>query len=252
MTADLGPLPDERRREPASRLASARVATNRWVAATGAHVLVVDPRAGSELARDLAADGIHATIVDSTVDALVEYGRNRSGVVVVAPDAVGVPTTAFVEKVCEYGSPYVIAAVDPADRSGAGPILCAGARAVVLRPYGAPALRELWHDSPFEVDGLARVAFGSIHLDARAYTVVVDGVRLPDLPLKEFELLRALLGRAPEVLEDDELRAALWGSDGSRPSDNTIAVRVGRLRHRLDDAAVIRRVRGRGYALDLG
>ena len=37
------------------------------------------------------------------------------------------------------------------------------------------------------------VSFGPIELDARTFTVRVRGERIQDLPLKEFELLRALM-----------------------------------------------------------
>ena len=79
--------------------------------------------------------------------------------------------------------------------------------------------------------------------------MLINGERIGDLPLKEFELLRALMLRAPEIVTDDELREALWGSEGLRPSGNTIAMHVTRLRHRLGDVADVRRIRGRGYSL---
>jgi two-component system, OmpR family, response regulator len=55
--------------------------------------------------------------------------------------------------------------------------------------------------------------------------------------------------RAPGVVTDTELRDALWGSEGVRPGGNTIAMHATRLRRRLGDAADVRRIRGRGYAL---
>ncbi|UMG91096.1 helix-turn-helix domain-containing protein [Nocardioides sp. TF02-7] len=50
-------------------------------------------------------------------------------------------------------------------------------------------------------------------------------------------------------MTDEELREELWGVAGRRPAGNTIAMHVTRLRARLGDAAVVRRIRGRGYAL---
>ena len=37
-----------------------------------------------------------------------------------------------------------------------------------------------------------RITYRPIELDALAYTVRIDGERIADLPLKEFELLRTL------------------------------------------------------------
>jgi len=95
------------------------------------------------------------------------------------------------------------------------------------------------------------VVVGPIELDATAYSVRVDGERIADLPLKEFELLRTLMLRAPGVVTDEELRAALWGGTAGWRSGNTIAMHVTRLRARLGDVATIRRIRGRGYSLTL-
>ena len=77
------------------------------------------------------------------------------------------------------------------------------------------------------------------------------GERIQDLPLKEFELLRALMFHAPEIMSNDELRVSLWGTEGTQILDNTLAVHVARLRNRLQGIARIRRIRGRGYALTL-
>ena len=71
----------------------------------------------------------------------------------------------------------------------------------------------------------------------RAYAVRVNGERIADLPLKEFEVLRTLMYHAPEVLSDGELRAAVWGAQAEGPPANTIAVHVGRLRNRLQGVA---------------
>ena len=127
--------------------------------------------------------------------------------------------------------------------------MLAGASAVVARPYSAAHLWELLSHSPRSLDEHARLTVGPIELDAVAYRVLVDGERIADLPLKEFELLRALMLRAPGVVTDDELREALWGAEGVQPGGNTIAMHATRLRHRLGAAAAVRRIRGRGYSL---
>ena len=58
-------------------------------------------------------------------------------------------------------------------------------------------------------------------------------------------LLNALL-----LVATAAIGLTLWGSGATRPSGNTIAMHVTRLRARLGPAVVVRRVRGRGYALD--
>ncbi len=141
--------------------------------------------------------------------------------------------------------------MDPGPQAGLGALMLAGVRAAVERPYAASTIWDLLQGSAHALDDYACVTFGPIELDARAYTVRLHGQRIPDLPLKEFEMLRALLYRAPEVLTNEELRASVWHSEGALPRNNTLAVFAGRLRTRLQGVATIRRVRGRGYSLTL-
>lgn len=256
MTAELGTrFKGDALAEQAQRHLNARASSMHWTEATGAQLLVVDPRDDeTELARAMAARGVHVTWVPSTLDGLIEFGRVTPNAVIVAPEATGIPATEFVGKIRERGSTLVIAslaAADVEDAERAGRMILAGAGAVVTRPYSFDALWDVLQRYNHILDDHARVTFGPIELDARAYTVRVHGERIPDLPLKEFELLRTLMYRAPEVLTDEELRASLWGSERGGPTDNTIAVHAARLRHRLHEVARVRRVRGRGYSLTL-
>ncbi|MGB0099580.1 MAG: winged helix-turn-helix domain-containing protein [Nocardioides sp.] len=230
----------------------ARAHAEHWAEATRAHVLVVDPLGDrARLCQDLSARGIHVTWVGSTLDGLIEFGRINPNAVVVAPDAHGIPADVFVAKLCERDSAFVIAAVDETGAADAGRLMFAGAGAAVTRPYTAKMIWDVLKRSSRAWDDHARVEFGPIELDARAYTVRIDGERIADLPLKEFELLRTLMRRAPEVLSDESLRASLWGRGDGGPTDNTIAVHAARLRGRLQGVAHVRRIRGRGYSLTL-
>ena len=236
-----------------TRETAVRTYLHRWAETAGAHLLVVDP--GSEsggLSDAMAARGVHVTWTRSTVDGLIEFGRLDPQAVVVAPDTPGLPAEDFVAAVMRHGTPYVVAALEHARAGEVAAVMLAGASAVVTRPYSAVQLWELLNRSPRALDEHAKVAVGVIELDASAYTVAIAGCRIADLPLKEFELLRTLMLRAPGVVTDDELRTALWGSNASRPSGNTIAMHVTRLRNRLGDAADVRRIRGRGYSLTAG
>jgi DNA-binding response OmpR family regulator len=233
-----------------ARTASARASARRWTEVTGAHVLAVDPVVDEQFRLDMTSRGVHVTSVASTVDGLVEFGRTAPYAILVAPSTPGIPPCQFIHKVREYASPVIIAVRDPGDVSAAGELLLAGATAAVTRPYTAAGLWETLEGAAAPVNH-ARVEFGPIELDALAYTVRIHGERIADLPLKEFELLLALMLRAPEVLNNEELRTALWGSGAHRPSNNTISAHVGRLRTRLDGIADIRRIYGRGYSLTL-
>jgi DNA-binding response OmpR family regulator len=231
--------------------ALARVHTRRWVEATGAHLLVVDPAVeGDHFGAFMASRGVHVTMAASTLDGLVEFGRIHAAAVVVAPDAAGLGLVEFVETIRRFGTPYVIAVVDPA-RGDDGIEWLPDDCGVVERPYDPVSVWHLLESSGHAMDEHLTVAFGPIALDSRTFTVRVRGERIHDLPLKEFELLGALMQRAPEIMSNDELRVSLWGPEGTQILDNTLAVHVARLRNRLQGIARIRRIRGRGYALTL-
>lgn len=233
-----------------SRETTVRAYLHRWAETAGAQLLVVDPgRDDAGLTDGMAGRGVHVTWVSSTVDGLVEFGRLDPHAVVVSPEAPGLPAADFVTAIRRHGSPYVVAALEHHSAADVGMLMLAGASAVVARPYSADHLWELLSHSPRSIAEHARVVVGRIELDASSYTVLIDGRRIADLPLKEFELLRTLMLRAPGVVTDDELREALWGPVGRRPRGNTIAMHVTRLRHRLGDVADVRRIRGRGYSL---
>ena len=222
--------------------------SRRWAEATGAQLLVVDPLADKEPLTDAMADrGVHLVWVDSTVDGLVEFGRVHPNAVVVDPRAPGIPAAEFVSVIRRHGAAYVVAVLERSEPERAGELLRAGVSALMPTAYTAHHLWEALTASPEPLSERAHLGVGPIELDADAYTVSIDGVRLKDLPLKEFELLRELMRRAPRVVTDEELRAALWGAGAA--TGNTIAMHVTRLRARLGTAATVRRIRGRGYAL---
>lgn len=250
MSVEHGSLPSAPVPSPA-RTAAARASSRRWTETTGAHVLVVDPVADEQFQLDMASRGVHVTTVASTLDALVEFGRTAPYAILIAPSTPGISPCQFIRKVREHASPVIIALRDPGDVAAAGELLLAGASAAVTRPYSASSLWNTLQQAAAALVDRARVSFGPIELDARAYAVHIHGERIADLPLKEFELLRTLMLRAPEVLNNEELRIALWGTDAGRHSDNTISAHVGRLRVRLHGIAEIRRIYGRGYSLTL-
>jgi DNA-binding response OmpR family regulator len=214
------------------------------------HVMVVDPAVdGRALRLTLESRGVRVTHVASTVDGLVEFGRTLPVAVVVAPDTPGITPASFVQAIRRHGSPFVVAVLSLDHRDDVGELMLAGSSAVIERPYDGNAVWDLLRRSHPALEDQALLSLGPLELDTRAYAVRVRGARMRDLPLKEFELLRTLMVRAPEVVSNDDIRAAVWGAEGEQIPDNTLAVHVARLRARLQGIATIRRLRGRGYAL---
>jgi two-component system response regulator AdeR len=126
-----------------------------------------------------------------------------------------------------------------------------GADDYVRKPF-SPAvvvtrLRAVLRRSGAAPDSVLRGARVEIDLERRR--AIADGAELADLRPKEFELLCALARRPGKVFTKAELQEALYGWDGfvgSRAVDQQVA----NLRARLPDPALIRTVRGVGYALE--
>jgi DNA-binding response OmpR family regulator len=225
---------------------------DRWTQTNGAPLLVIDPMGeDDDLRGGMAARGVHVTWARSALDGLVEFGRTDPRAVIVSPYLSDLPAVDLIAAIRRHSPVTVIVAL-PADADAdAGPLVLAGARAVLKLPYAAGSVWAVLHELEPSLDDHARLGYGRIELDASAYTVRVDGRRIPDPPPREFELLRALLIRAPEIVSDDALAVAMWGSNRGGGRDNTMSVHVGRLRARLEGVADIRRIRGRGYSLTL-
>jgi len=90
---------------------------------------------------------------------------------------------------------------------------------------------------------------GDVRLDPERHEVFVRGERV-NLPLKEFELLQALLDNAGRVITRDALIDRVWGSDYVGDT-KTLDVHVKRLRAKVEaDPTAPRRIvtiRGLGY-----
>lgn len=103
---------------------------------------------------------------------------------------------------------------------------------------------------PVATDEVLRA--GDVTLDPSRHEVVVRG-RAVELPLREFQLLRELLGRAGRVVTREELLDRVWGLDYDG-DPRIVATLIGRLRARIEpdpDAPTrIVTVRGVGYRFD--
>ncbi len=100
------------------------------------------------------------------------------------------------------------------------------------------------------VGGLAApVVVGAVRIDPARHEVAVDGQQV-DLPLKEFQLLEALMSRAGRVVVRDQLIDEVWGHDYVGDT-KTLDVHIKRLRSKIEaDPSTPERIvtiRGLGY-----
>lgn len=88
-----------------------------------------------------------------------------------------------------------------------------------------------------------------VRLDLERHELQVDGAVVP-VPLKEFELLEALMSRAGRVLTRDQLIDRVWGDDYVGDT-KTLDVHIKRLRARIEpdpaNPTCITTIRGVGY-----
>lgn len=217
----------------------------------GIQLLIVDP---NEHSRDsvvsrLGAEGVNVTWCKQAVDALVEFGRLDPDAVIVAPALETIDAHDFVTAVRRHDARLILVGVDAEAAESAGALFLAGATAAVRRPYDSDEVMERLVAYTRDLDTRARINFGDIELDPRAFEVRVAGRPIEGLPLKEFELLRVLMLNTNNVVATDTIREALWGTTIDAPSSNAVAVHAARLRTRLAGHARLTRVRGRGYRL---
>jgi DNA-binding response OmpR family regulator len=109
-------------------------------------------------------------------------------------------------------------------------------------------LRRVDYDRARESDDL--LSHGSLVVDVRARTVVVDGETITLQP-KEFDLLVYFMRNPGIVLTRDRLLSGVWGHEFV--GERTVDVHVRRVRAKLESVKVgdpIRTVHGVGYAFD--
>jgi two-component system, OmpR family, response regulator len=94
------------------------------------------------------------------------------------------------------------------------------------------------------------VEAGKLALDPGTRTATLGG-RAIELTAREFEVLELLARHAGEVVTRRQLLEEIW-HDEYDGSPNVVDVYVGYLRRKLDDAQLIRTVRGVGFVLESG
>jgi DNA-binding response OmpR family regulator len=130
--------------------------------------------------------------------------------------------------------------------------LDAGADDYLVKPFALAELiarvRALARRGPMLRD--RTLFFGSVQVDLERRCVSVGGRNLP-LTAKEIAIVELLATRRG-VVTREALMESVWG-DVSEASRASLDVFIGRIRRKLDGhGAVLRTIRGLGYALESG
>lgn len=226
-------------------------------------VLLVEPESeqSHQLVLSLSGHDVDITVCVDGAEALLRVGMARPDTLVTsaAPPEVDLETLVRVTR--RATDIPILIGVGPDDSQRAMRALAAGATACVNRPYRIPELAALLRCSLPGADGASverlpgsavPLRSGALELDALGHRLFVDGSPV-DLALREFGIMDFLLRRSGRVVSREELWTAVWRKP-LPPVNNTIAVHIRRLRHKLGDSEArprfIHTVRGIGYRLD--
>lgn len=124
-----------------------------------------------------------------------------------------------------------------------------GADDYIIKPFAFDELLARIDAVVRRRQSLTPIEYGDLRLDLARRSVTRAG-RSIDLSPREFDLLRALLARAGDVLSRKELLHDVWAIDFD-PETNVVDVHIARLRRKLDrhGSPLLHTVRGEGYRL---
>ncbi|GHD25276.1 putative response regulator [Nocardiopsis kunsanensis] len=230
-------------------------------AGTPLRILLVEPESeqSHQLVLSLSGHDVDITVCVDGAEALLRVGMARPDTVLTSADPSEVELETLVRVMRRVTDIPILIGVGTGDSQRAVRALAAGATACVSRPYRIPELAALLRGAlpPGEHGegggaGTAMVRAGALELDTLGHRLFVDGVPV-DLALREFGIMDFLLRNDGRVVGREELWTEVWHKP-LPPVNNTIAVHIRRLRHKLGDSEArprfIHTVRGIGYRLD--
>jgi two-component system OmpR family response regulator/two-component system response regulator QseB len=235
-----------------ARLVRMRAVDRRWASHTAPTVIVVEPHAGeSARAEDrLRSVGISARVFQRGGPALVELGRGDLDAALVATGTTDISCHDWLTAARQATPVPIVVGVGAEQPTEVGPLLMAGATAVVDHPFDAAevadALQWAWERARPRAASRGHLTVGPLELDAPSFSARLAGEELA-LTLGGFELLWALMLRANRVVSPEEISRSLSAS----PPGSTahVKARIARLRAELGAPGLIRTVRGQGYTV---
>ena len=93
----------------------------------------------------------------------------------------------------------------------------------------------------------SNLSFGKLILDLNTYTVNVDG-RIVELTLKEFNILKSLIEKYPQVITRESLLDSIWGYDYYGDT-RIVDAHIKNIRKKIE-LPYIKTVKGIGYTLE--
>ncbi len=212
-------------------------------------VLVVDddPPLRRMLERTLAAEGFEVTGVADGAAALVATERSAPDVIVLDVTMPGLDGLAVCRRLRSKGLPtpiLMLTARDAVSDRVAG--LEAGADDYLVKPFATEELiARIRALTRRHADPQALLSYADLVLDARARSLTRAG-RAIELTGRESALLELLLRQPGRIVTRDQALEQIWDSAAE---SNVVDRYITRLRRKLGPPALIRTVRGAGFAL---
>ncbi len=226
---------------------------------TGARVMIVedDREIAMVLSSLLAEEGYATCVVTDSRQALETFERMRPDVItldVMMPSLDGISLCLELRRGTDVPILFISAKGEPPDRVVG---LRVGADDYVGKPFDNDEVlarieallrrAQMTHDS----GAPKQLRFGRFVIDSGSVQAIA-GDRQIQLTATEFKLLRTLAGEPGRVFTRDDLLTGVWSYEPGS-STRLVDVHVGRLRKKLQDAAVtevaIETARGFGYRL---
>ncbi|MGO1942391.1 MAG: response regulator [Yaniella sp.] len=222
-------------------------------------ILVVEdePSISDPLAYLLQREGYEVTVVDDGLEAVEEFDRNGTDLVLLDLMLPGQPGTDVIRQIRQESQVPVIMLTAKDGEVDKVVGLELGADDYVTKPYSARELiariRAVMRRNA-DADELIpdTVAAGPVRMDVERHVVTVDGAAIT-MPLKEFDLLEMLLRNSGRVMTRGQLIDRVWGP-GYVGDTKTLDVHIKRLRSKIEpdpsSPRYLMTVRGLGYKFE--
>ena len=221
---------------------------------TGSRVLVVedDIRLAATLERVLVAEGHEVEVAGDGLDALRRARLRAPDLAVLdvmLPGADGITVCRRLRETAQFPI-LMLTALSGTEHRVRG--LDSGADDYLVKPFAYQELLARVRALLRRARPAERLRFAGVELEPATKSAWRADRKL-QLTATEFDLLEYLLRHPRQVLSREQLLAAVWGDEPD--NDNVVAVYVGYLRQKLEEAGeprLLHTVRGSGYALKEG
>lgn len=222
-------------------------------------ILVVEdePSISDPLSYLLQREGYEVTVVEDGLEAVEEFDRNGTDLVLLDLMLPGQPGTDVIRQIRQESQVPVIMLTAKDGEVDKVVGLELGADDYVTKPYSARELiariRAVMRRNAESEELIPdTVSAGPVRMDVERHVVSVDGQDIA-MPLKEFDLLEMLLRNAGRVMTRGQLIDRVWGP-GYVGDTKTLDVHIKRLRSKIEpDPSSPRHlmtVRGLGYKFE--